>query len=273
MDQWLTRFDVVITFNGKSFDIPLLNTRYQINGLTSPFANQQHVDMLQIARKLWRDRLASRALGELEKEIINFYRTTDDVPGWMIPQLYFDYLSTGDARPLYGIFYHNAIDILSLSALFGSIASLMKDPIHQETVYGLDMAAIARIFEEMGQIEQAAKLYKCSLDQGDLPEPFFCKTIDRYAQLHKRQNEWQHAISLWQMGAEHKMVSACVELSKYYEHHERNYFEALSWAKKALENLEKTDLFDYPNKGIERDIQRRIGRLYQRVYRKLGTNE
>jgi uncharacterized protein len=81
----------------------LLNTRYIMNGLTAPFGQYEHVDVLQIARKLWRDRLPSRALGELEKEIVRYYRTNDEVPGWMIPELYSDYLRSGDARPLAGV--------------------------------------------------------------------------------------------------------------------------------------------------------------------------
>jgi uncharacterized protein len=267
LDQWLSRFDVVVTFNGKSYDIPLLTTRYQLNGLTPPFARYEHVDVLQIARKLWRDRLPSRALGDLEKEIVRFWRTTDEVPGWMIPELYFTYLRSGDARPLGGVFYHNAIDILSLAALFGHVATLLKDPLHQETIYGLDLAAIARLYEELGWLEQAAELYTRSLQQGDLPEPFFFKTIERYAQLHRRQKGWDKAVALWRIGAEHGMVSACVELSKFYEHHERNYLEAMNWARKAQENLEKMDLFDYPQKTLERDLHQRIGRLNQRMYR------
>ncbi|MBE0696214.1 MAG: ribonuclease H-like domain-containing protein [Anaerolineaceae bacterium] len=267
LDQWLSRFDVVVTFNGKSYDVPLLNTRYQINGLTPPFGSYEHVDVLQIARKLWRDRLPSRALGELEKEIVRFRRTNDEVPGWMIPQLYFDYLRSGDARPLAGVFYHNAIDILTLAALFGYVADLLKNPVRQEMVYGLDLASIARLYEEMGWFEQAAGLYGRSLEQGDLPEPFFFKTIERYARLHRRQNEWDRAVALWRIGAEHGMVSACVELSKFYEHRERNPLEALNWARKAMENLEKMDILDYPNKTLEREIQQRLGRLYQRTYR------
>ena len=128
LDQWLAEFDVIVTFNGKSFDVPLLNSRFLMNGITTPFERYEHVDVLQIARKLWRDRLPSRALGELEKEIIHFYRTGDDIPGWMIPQVYFDYLRSGDARPLAGVFYHNVIDILTLAALFGHIGAMLNDP-------------------------------------------------------------------------------------------------------------------------------------------------
>jgi tetratricopeptide (TPR) repeat protein len=267
LDRWLAQFDVIVTFNGKTFDVPLLNTRYTLNGLAAPFTTFEHVDVLHIARKLWRDRLPSRALGDLEKEIVGFYRTADEVPGWMIPQLYFDYLRSGDARPLAGVFYHNAIDILSLAALFGHIGLMLKDPSNQASTYGLDLASIARLYEEMDWIEQAAQLYEKSLALGDLPEPFFFKTIERYALLRRRQGEWAKAIRLWKQAADHGQFAACIELSKYYEHRERNYTEALHWAKKAYENLDSDHLFGYGTKTLEHEIQKRIGRLYQRLYR------
>ncbi len=267
LEQWLARFEVVVTFNGKTFDIPLLNNRYELNGIPSPFVTYEHVDILQIARKLWRDRLPSRALPDLEKEIVHYQRTAEEVPGWMIPQLYFDYLRDGDARPLAGVFYHNAIDILSLAALFSHVTELLKDPIHQDTVYGLDLAAIARLYEEMGWIEQAAVLYAHSLDIGDLPQPFFFKTIERYARMNRRQNDWSEAVALWRTGAEHGMVTACIELAKFYEHQERNYEEAYAWTKKALEYMEKMSFFEYPSKTLEQDLHRRITRLAEKVNR------
>ena len=267
LDQWLSGFDVIVTFNGKSFDVPLLNTRFIMNGFTTPFNRFEHVDVLQIARKLWRDRLPSRALGELEKEIVRFYRTTDDIPGWMIPQIYFDYLHNGDARPISSIFYHNAIDILSLAALFGRIGEMLKDPLQNASEYGLDLAAIARLYEEMGMLEEAVDLYEQSLNLGDLPEPFFLKTMERYASLRRRQQDWDKAVQIWQKAAEYGHMAACIELSKYYEHRERNFTEALDWARKALDALDYSGSNVYSVKAIERDIQRRIGRLYQKTYR------
>ena len=266
LDQWLARFDVVVTFNGKSYDVPLLNTRYTLNGLKPPFGSYEHLDVLHIARKLWRDRLPSRALSELEKEIVQFYRTEEEVPGWMIPQLYFDYLRTGDARQLSGVFYHNARDILSLAALYNHIAGMLKDPLGDSVGYGLDLAAIARIYEEKGWLEEAAELYERSLDMGDLPEEFFFKYLERFALLRRKTGDWENAVSLWQKAAAHGQVNACIELSKYYEHRVRNYTEALAWARKALEILDDHRYYEGPRKAAERDLSHRIGRLYQRVY-------
>jgi len=267
LDQWLARFDVIVTFNGKSFDVPLLNTRFQMNGISPPFESFEHLDVLHIARRLWRDRLPSRALGELEKEVVQFYRTGEDIPGWLIPQMYFDYLRSGDARPLAGIFYHNARDILSLAVLTGHVAEMLNNPLGQSVDYGLDLAAIARLYEEMGRLEQAAVLYERSLEMGDLPEEFFFKIMERFALLRRKTGEWEKATALWQKAADHGQLAACVELSKYYEHRLRNYNEALIWARKAMEILDSTRYFEGSRKSTEREIERRIGRLYQRVYR------
>jgi uncharacterized protein len=154
--------------------------------------------------------------------------------------------------------------------LFGYIAALIKDPLNEPSCYALDMAAIARLYEEMGHIEQSAELYERSLASGDLPKDFFFKTIERYAILRRRQGEWSKAVQLWQTAAEHGQPLACIELAKYYEHRERNYSEALRWARTALENLERSHMFTYSRSSIESEMERRIGRLTQRVYRNIG---
>jgi uncharacterized protein YprB with RNaseH-like and TPR domain len=267
LQEWLQRFDVVVTFNGKTFDVPLLNTRYLLNGMATPFTGYEHLDVLQIARKLWRDRLPSRALGDLEKEIIQYERNEEEVPGWMIPQLYFDYLRTGDARPISGVFYHNARDILSLAALYGYVANLLANPADERlNGYSLDMAAIARLFEEMGRLDQSIELYEKALSFGDMPEENFFKTIDRFALLQKRHGNWEKAVDLWKKAAVHGHSPACIELSKYYEHQARNNYEALIWAKKGLDCLEVQYLYRYSEKTVQFEIERRIGRLVKKMY-------
>jgi tetratricopeptide (TPR) repeat protein len=238
-----------------------------MNGITPPLERLEHLDVLQIARKLWRDRLPSRALQELEKDVVRYHRTSQEVPGWLIPQLYFNYLTTGEAAPLAGVFYHNARDLLTLAALYSHIAEMLKDPTGDAVRYGLDLAAIARLYEGMGKIEQAAALYERCLDDGDMPEVFFLKTMGRYAALCRRSGDWQTAAALWQKAAERGEMTACIELSKYYEHRARNDTEALRWAKASLEILDSMRAFPGAFRAAEKEIQRRIGRLQGRVYR------
>ena len=129
LSEHLHASHALVTFNGKCFDAPLLDARYTTNGRTSPLPSLAHLDLLPLARRLWRDRLPSRALGSLEQYILGVTRSQEDVPGWMIPQFYFSYLRSGDARPLKSVFYHNAIDVLSMAALLSHMGTMLDDPL------------------------------------------------------------------------------------------------------------------------------------------------
>ena len=238
LNHFINSFEVVVTFNGKSFDVPLLNTRHILNGFSSPFTEMEHIDILPLARRIWRNRLSNRALSNLEIEILGVERTQAEVPGWMIPELYFEYLRTGDARPLAGIFYHNANDILSLAGLFYYLAKMLGDPSADPALPGLDMAALARLYEEIEDLLMAAQLYERSLDQG-LPRNFYLETLSRFALLYRRQGNWDGAIYLWKKAAEQEQIEACVELAKYYEHNQRDYIEAIKWTQIAIDLVVK----------------------------------
>src|SRR6266542_93865 len=126
--QFLAPAQALVTFNGKAFDAPLLATRYRLHHIPVPFAEYAHLDLLPLARRLWRDRLESRALKYLEQHVLGLTRAAEEVPGYEIPWLYFDYLRTRDARPLGGVFYHNTMDVVAMSALLGHMSGLLADP-------------------------------------------------------------------------------------------------------------------------------------------------
>ncbi len=102
----------IVTFNGKTFDVPLLETRYALARMKSPLDRLIHFDALHPARRLWKLRLESCKLTDLEEAILGISRE-GDVPGSEIPAIYFDYLRTGDARGLQPVFYHNALDVVT----------------------------------------------------------------------------------------------------------------------------------------------------------------
>jgi len=258
-------FETVVTFNGKSFDIPLLNTRHVMNNQATPFKQMAHIDLLPLARRLWRNRLSSRALKDLEAEILHVPRSQDEVPGWMVPELYFEYLRSGDARPLAGVFYHNAMDILSLAALFNFCADLLHHPLDQEDVPGLDLAAVARLFEEMDQIDSAISVYEASLRKGDLSLQFYLETLQRFALLYRKNERWQEAVQLWIKAAEHHWLDAYIELAKFYEHHEKDYQEAIRWTKAAIETTDQPGLPYWRKKVIIDGLTHRLDRLQKRT--------
>lgn len=261
--------DVLVTFNGKTFDVPLLNTRYvatqyAANASASPIAGRAHLDLLPLARRLWRDRLPSRALGYLEEHILGAGRTEADVPGWMIPELYFGYLRSGDARPLASVFYHNAMDILSLAALLCHMAEILQDPLNSEEVHALDLVAMAKLFEDLGRLDTAVALYKQGLGH-DLPQELYWRAAHRLSFAYKRRGEWSAATSLWHEAARDGQLYAHVELAKYYEHHEHNYRGAAWWTQLALDQVGEPG---YP--GVDRDqlpgdLKHRLARLQRKL--------
>jgi uncharacterized protein YprB with RNaseH-like and TPR domain len=256
----------LVTFNGKAFDVPLLNARYVTNGETSPLASTAHVDLLPLARRLWRDRLPSRALGYLEEHILGAMRTGEDVPGWLIPNLYFDYLRSGDSRPLKSVFYHNAMDILSLAALLGHVAGMLDDPLktqgeqREPVVHPLDLLAMGRLFEDMGHPEKAAQLYEHGLAH-NLPQESYWDTVQRLSFIHKRRGDLPAAVALWRQAAGSGQVYAHVELAKYYEHHVRDYHEAVSWTQTCIALVKSPG---FPRQAGQRwlaDLEHRLTRL------------
>jgi hypothetical protein len=195
--------------------------------------NSAQLDLLHLARRLWRDRLPDRSLGYLEEHILGQTRTQDDTPGWMIPQLYFDYLRSRDARPMKGIFYHNEMDILTLAVLTEHIAHLLADPLDGRVAHALDLAAIGRLNEDLGYTDQAAEILTCCLDQ-EMPGDARQGVVRRLSFLHKRRGDMPQALSLWWQAASDRELYAFEELAKFYEHTEKNFSEALKWTESAL---------------------------------------
>jgi uncharacterized protein YprB with RNaseH-like and TPR domain len=259
----MASFQAIVTFNGKSFDIPLLKTRCILNRLPLPFVQLDHIDLLHLARRLWRNRLSSRALGDLEREILGFIRNQDEVPGYLIPQYYFDYLASGDARPLSGVFYHNVIDIVSMSALFEYMSNIIEYP-DNTRLHSLDMVAIARLYEDNDRLEEAIDLYENGLVAG-LPEEVYFKTIERYARLRRKQGRYDLAADLWKKTAKLGNLTACKELSMVLEHNLKRPTDALIWAREGLRHLPSHQMPRYQEQQWRDDLQKRIERLEKKV--------
>ena len=267
LSAFMDGMKAVVTYNGKSFDIPLLNTRYTLMGMTSPFAEVGHFDLLPLARRLWRIRLESRTLSNVENQILGVHRGDEEVPGYLIPEMYFEYLRTQDARPMAGIFYHNAIDILSLAGLFSHMAFLLHDPHSNKIRHGEDIVALARFFESMGDIPQAQTLYEKAL-KSDLPGELFWDTLERFSFLHKRKDDWSSAIDLWKKAADNHALYAFEELAKYFEHRAKDLETAREWTLKAIAILNEQHLPAYEYHQWREKLDHRLDRLDRRIDRK-----
>ncbi|MGD2077540.1 MAG: ribonuclease H-like domain-containing protein [Chloroflexota bacterium] len=227
---------LLVTFNGRSFDIPLLDTRYLMNRLDDRVGNlreQPHIDLLPPARRLWRRRLESCALGSLEESLLDIHRTHEDVPGWVIPGLYMDYLRSGDARQLVRVFYHNRIDMLSMVTLTHRIVRQFAQP--QRGDEPLDLLSLAR-WQVALDMQAEAESNLRQLLSGETELDAYKQALSQLAWLLKRQDRRPEAVPLWQQLAvtAYDDVSAHVELAKYYEWHDIQLDVALHWTAQAL---------------------------------------
>ena len=254
----------LVTFNGKSFDAPLLSTRYRLHQIPIPYQEYSHLDLLPLARRLWRDRLESCALKYLEEHVLGLKRSSEEVPGYEIPWLYFDYLRTGDARPLGGVFYHNAMDVVAMAALLAHMNDMLENPFDGKVQHGLDFIALGKLFEDLGHWDEAARLFERGLES-ELNEADFGLAVKRLSILQKKRGDINEAIRLWERAAERGHLYAFIELAKHYEHKERDVKSALKWTKSALQQVEKINLPAYMRKFWEAEIEHRLARLNRKA--------
>lgn len=262
--DFLAPCQALVTFNGKAFDAPLLATRYTLHNIPVPFKDFSHIDLLPLARRLWRDRLPSRALKYLEENVLMAPRSSEEVPGYEIPWLYFDYLRTGDARPLKGVFYHNAMDVIAMSALLNLTSSMLANPHSSEIKHGLDVIALAKLFEDLGHWEDAAQLYERGL-QHELLEDDFWQAVRRLSTLQRRRGDLSKAVALWEKAAAQRHVYAFVELAKHYEHRAKDFRSAMAWTEEALAEVNAGDLPTYARQHWLDDLEKRRERLARKL--------
>lgn len=229
-----------------------------------PFEGYAHLDLLHLARRLWRDRLASRTLQSIEEHILGVARTSEEVPGYEIPYLYFDYLRDRNATPMKGIFYHNEIDILSLVALLNHASTMLSNPFGTSVEYSLDVIAIAKLFEDMREWDEAAKLYEHGLSD-ELPEEDFARAVKRLSILQRRRGDIDEAVKLWQQAAEGGHVYAHVELAKHYEHRVKEYALAEDFTHQALSLVNGSQLPGYARSHWVNELSHRLERLGRKM--------
>ena len=241
LSRHLKNFQVLITYNGASFDQPLLESRYRLNRACSPFAGLPHLDLLHSARRLWKLRFDSCRLLDLENEILGFERL-GDIPGAMIPYVYFEYLRTKWIERLVPVFHHNATDILTLACLTGIVPNAFKDESSRSNA--AELTGIARWLMEAGETERALLLFRRAVEAGLRDELLF-RTLWDIAKLDPSASK-----EIWTDLASSRnpyRVKALTALAKRAEHTEKNYAEALEFTRTALsfENSHELEKREY----------------------------
>jgi uncharacterized protein len=232
----LEPFRYLVSYNGKAFDLGLLSSRFTLARIANPAEKMPHLDLLFTARRLWKRRLGDCSLGHIERSVLGFTRQ-DDVPGFIIPGLYFEYLRTRNGGSLAPVFRHNRWDILALAALAGLAGKIHHNP-SDHLDHPLDFFSLGRSMESLLRLEDAAACYRKALDHPMEPEERE-EALTRLGRVRKRRGAWEEAARIWESLAGNASFSILPyeELAKYHEHQTRDFGKALSWTERALERI------------------------------------
>src|SRR6202795_3294918 len=191
---------VLVTFNGKSFDWPLLENRFTKTRSIAVPKLTAHLDLLHPSRALWKLRLGSVRLIELERHVLDAprlgWRRDDDVVSALIPQFYFDFLRGGSPAPITGVVKHNQMDLRGLAALFSKITTLLSEPGSAGETESLDLFGLSRFLQRRGEADRAHSTCSQALEIG-LPAEFRPKACRELALMAKRRGEHDRAAEIW----------------------------------------------------------------------------
>ncbi|MCU7882669.1 MAG: ribonuclease H-like domain-containing protein [Candidatus Thiodiazotropha sp. (ex Lucinoma annulata)] len=204
--QSLTGDDRLVSYNGKSYDLPLLVTRYRMHSLSHPLEQLPHVDLLHPTRRLFRRQWPDCRLTTLEKNLLGFKRS-NDLPGAEAPAAWFSYIRHGQGENLIKVVTHNQQDILSLAAAHTRLSQAIEQPQR----YQADCCAIARWLSETDEQGARQLLARSSASLSD-----DAKRLQ--AQLARRHGDWSQAIEIWQALAVRGCSDSVERLAKYHEH-------------------------------------------------------
>jgi uncharacterized protein len=261
INELLARRPGLITFNGRSFDLPLLDGRFLLNRMVCDICERPHIDLLPPARRLWRQRFDSCALGALEQTLLGLRRSQEDVPGWLIPALYHHYLGSGDGREMARVFYHNRIDLLSMVTLAARITRQLAAP--QPGDHPIDLLGLGRWLADLGRVEEAEQALRLAAVP-ELPTPLFQQALAHLGALLKRAGRREEAVAVWQQLAVTTFddVTAHVELAKHYEWHGGDLQAACFWTEQALSLLDRR----------HGPLQAELAHRRRRLLRKMGAD-
>ena len=270
--ELLPTFEALVSFNGRTFDVPILENRFILARTPPPTVDLPHLDLLHPARRLWHYHLSSCALGSLERAVLGVLREQDDVPGGVIPTLYRDYLRTGDAREMKRVLYHNAVDVLSLVTLAARLCSTFATPkakLESEGMSSAECYSLGRWYEAEDQPADAEWAYRAALGVDNAPDVRAAALRD-LGYLLKRADRRTEALAFWQQLAleaapnTDDFVLAHVELAKHFEWQLEDLSLARGWTRAALTRVEA-----WPP-GMRRDVQlaelrHRLARLERKL--------
>ncbi len=227
-------FQFLVTFNGRHYDIPLLETRFILSRMVSKIREMPNFDLLYPSRRIWKGAYENCRLVTLESKLLGVERT-DDIPSEWIPYLYFEYIQTGDASKIQQVFYHNQMDILSMVALAGRIHLVYHDPQAARPRKGIEHFALGRLFWEHGQREKAIPCFEIALKRCD--DDLSWEVMKWLSRAFKKTGQGEKARLMWEemLGWPYKKDAfPYVELAKYHEHRLKDWERAMTYVDRAI---------------------------------------
>ncbi len=258
----LSEYPALVSFNGKSFDLPLINTRLVLHRYNRLKTNR-HFDLLHAARRIW-SHLDSCSLDHLENKKLNITRH-NYLPGSEVPAIYFDYLQNKKPDILKPVFRHNLIDIISLVTLLNHLNSIFSGEIESELS--------SRELFNLGKVYEKDKQYKICINylkkaRQKVGSKYLLTEIEKkLSWQYKRRESWDKAVQIWKtmIHDNRGRLFPYIELAKFYEHQAKKYLKAKRYTKKALVNLKEKRRIttDYQNK--KQELEYRLNRLNDKI--------
>ena len=228
----------IVSYNGSGFDMPLLETRFVLNGLPNPFSESRHLDLLPLARRLFAPRHGNAKLIHLEGAVLNVPRD-DDIPGDQIPAIFFESLRNGGHPAMESVLSHHRYDIRTLPALTLEAVSRLEDGWDSE--HGEDLLGVGQHLWKREEREAATGLFERALDAG-LSGRNRDRCLLRLGEQRKREGDWLAAMVSWEQVRKadtREYLEALEWFAKYEQHHREDFDRALAHIEDAQDRLER----------------------------------
>ncbi len=263
LDEILPQFDYLVSYNGKSFDLPLLKSRFILNRVQSDWERMMHIDLLHISRRIWKDSFENITLGSIEENLLNRQRP-DDIPGALIPQAYFTYLRTGVVHDVIRIIEHNYLDIISMADLILILAKIEENPAELNDPSAL--IRLARLAYEQDSALYFDKVWDYFEGHHQaIPSQLLCWRSLKA----KRENDWDRACTLWEelLNTQEYFYFAIEELAKYYEHKQNDFLTAQKYTQRGLKALKLVEELNpyHPDLSLMNALEKRMLRLSKKT--------
>lgn len=259
-------YSTLVTYNGKSFDWPLVKTKHTLIREHLPrLPSFGHFDLFHAAKRLWKHKLERLKLSVVEEEVLGIKRE-HDIPGFLAPMIYFDFVERQNPEGIIAVMKHNETDILSLITLYIHLTFQLLGIDHKQTAK--EIFEVGRWYAYLGETGRAAEAFSHAAESGGAASIEAKLALSR--QL-KKQQKWLEAVRLWKEVADGQQndaaFQACIELAKFYEHKEKNIQNAILYAKKAETLLNKEWKMNHSEKNgqLSEEVQKRIQRLNRKI--------